>query len=256
MSKLNELWNAAKNDPGKAAKVLGIKLLRPIGSRDYRKFIVLTKSRCGSNLLLSYLNSHPNVYTEGEVFWKLKGRPYEDILNKSFGKQPAYIKAKGFKIFYYHPLDHADSGVWKDLAKMPDLHVIHLQRKNILRGFVSRKIAEQNAAWMSTHKSQNATKQVRFEADELQHLFEQTQQRVDDGDTLFENHPKISIYYENLVSDPKVYQSVLEFLDVPYVAPKSVLKRQNPEPLKALLENFEELKTAFADSRWSHLFDM
>mgnify|MGYP006437466411 CR=1 FL=1 len=38
---------------------------------NFTKFIVLSRSRTGSNLLISMLNSHPNISAEGEKFSRL-----------------------------------------------------------------------------------------------------------------------------------------------------------------------------------------
>ena len=49
-------------------------LLAPFGHEDYVPFIVLTRSRTGSNLLVSFLNGHPDIFCEGEIFARMAGR--------------------------------------------------------------------------------------------------------------------------------------------------------------------------------------
>ncbi|WP_280564143.1 hypothetical protein [Chromohalobacter sp. 48-RD10] len=101
---VNIVTKAFRN-PKKAIRVVRYKGASVIGDNRYRKFIVLTRSRTGSNLLVSLLNSHPNISADGEIFSKLNGRDYKRIISNAFSRQPRYIKAKGFKIFYYHPQD-------------------------------------------------------------------------------------------------------------------------------------------------------
>ena len=256
MSKFSDLLQASKKDPKKALKVASIKALSPLGSNNYVKFIVLTKARSGSNLLLSFLNSHPNVYSEGEVFWKLEGRPYKSILEKSWGKQPGYIKAKGFKIFYFHPLDAEECDIWGDLEAMKDVKVIHLQRKNTLKSLISMKIALQSEEWMSTHSNKNKPpkKAVHIPEQELRDLLEKTDLRIEQGNERFKDHDLINVFYEDFVKDTEEYFRILDFLEVERIPPKTVLKRQYPESMYELVENYGELKSAFADSKWSHMF--
>jgi hypothetical protein len=94
---------------------LGVKA----GHTNYVKFIVLSRSRVGSNLLRSLLNDHPAVEAFGEVFrsrdsldWDHIGHlqsgkllplfqkdPVTFLGNKLFRKYPAGTAAVGFKIF-------------------------------------------------------------------------------------------------------------------------------------------------------------
>ena len=128
-------------DPRKAVSVVAHRLLAPIGHGRYQRFVVLSRSRTGSNMLIQSLNSHRNIAADYEIFGKLNGESEKEILDRSFGKQPFYIKAKGFKIFYYHPIDAEGSPIWDMLLSVKDLRVIHLQRRNILHVLVSSKVA-------------------------------------------------------------------------------------------------------------------
>ena len=88
-------------------------------------------------MLMSFLNSHPNVRMEGELFATLNDRAPAQALEAAFSPPPAYVKAQGFKLFYYHPTDASDRRLWTALTALPDLHVIHLKRRNILPTLVS-----------------------------------------------------------------------------------------------------------------------
>ena len=134
-------------DPKKAVKVSSCKLLATFGHNKFRRFIVLGRSRVGSNLLLSFLNSHPGVYVEGEIIKRLHGRDHKDILAKTFSKQAFFVQAKGCKILYYHPNDDECSDALNDLASMDDLYIIHLKRRNILRTLVSNKFGIMSGKW-------------------------------------------------------------------------------------------------------------
>ena len=77
--------------------------LEILKSRGIKPFFVLTRSRTGSNMLISFLNSHPNIKAHYEIFRTLEGKNYNDIFNETFSKYDEGTKAIGFKIFYYHP---------------------------------------------------------------------------------------------------------------------------------------------------------
>lgn len=224
---------------------------------SFNHFIVLSRSRTGSNMLISFLNSHPNIRAGGEVYKRLKRQSYDEIFAKAFAKPPPHIQAKGFKIFYYHPLDDDSGNIWKHLIEMDNLRVIHLKRQNILRTLISRKIAGYRDLWYDKVEQQNMAddKAVAFTPEELRCGFEQTRQWEAWGDKKFANHPLISVYYEELANAPEAaFREVTNFLGVGNASPKTTLKKQNPESLRDLLSNYDELKSAFSGTQWQEFF--
>ena len=251
--------NKAIGNPKETFKKLSIKLFCNFGSLNYRRFIVLTRSRTGSTMLISFLNSHPNIHAEGEIFRKLNGRNYKDILVKTFARQPCYIKAKGFKIFYFHPIDDDSNNIWDELISLDDLWIIHLKRRNILRTIVSRKIASAQEVWATRsakRHSASRNKAVSFTIGELEQGFKKTRDAEVKGDKEFSKHPLATVYYEDLVDNPEgEFGKVTEFLGVKCAPPKTHLKKQNPESLKVLIKNYDELKSAFSGTEWQEFFD-
>jgi LPS sulfotransferase NodH len=224
---------------------------------NYKRFIVLARSRVGSNLLISYLNSHPNIAAENEIFQRLNGNNCSDILLNLFSKQPLYIRARGFKIFYYHPIDDDSHEIWDLLVNIKDLHVIHLKRRNILRTLISRKLAEIQGAWVrTTSNNVDHHKSVEFDKEELEGLFRQTRLWESNGESKFRNHPFVTIYYEDLVNElESAMGKVYSFLGLRYVQPKTFMKKQNPETLHELVKNYKQMKRAFHGTEWQEFFE-
>jgi LPS sulfotransferase NodH len=254
---LNFIINIIRQ-PHKAFKAFNYRLLSALGHSDYNHFFVLSRSRTGSTMLITFLNSHPNIHAGWEVFHNLNGRNIKDVLVKVFGKEPYYIKAKGFKIFYYHPEDDDSNDIWNTLMDMDNLRVIHLKRRNILRTLISRKIAGIQDVWLVTSSDRNTSKNkaVCFTVKELEEGFEQTRKWETCGDEMFKNHPQVSVYYEDLVNDPEsTFGIITDFLGVPYIQPKTNLKKQNPERLRNLVINYDDLKPAFYETEWQPFFE-
>lgn len=251
--------NRTIRNPRETFKKLSINVLRSFGHSDYRRFMILSRTRTGSTMLLSFLNSHPNIYAEGEIFRALNGRSYKYILDKVYSTHPSYIKAKGFKIFYTDPMDDDSNEVWDDLTGMDDLYVIHLKRRNILRTILSRKIAATQgvwATWSRKERNSDINKMVSFTVEELEFSFKQTRDAEIKGDLDFCEHPLITAYYEDLVADTEnEFGKVTDFLGVEYVPPKTNLRKQNPESLRDLIVNYDELKSAFSGTGWHDFFD-
>lgn len=248
-------------NPQRAAQVITERMLCSIGQTRYRRFIILSRARTGSNLLLSFLNSHPNVRAEGEIFEKLQGKSYQHRLNACFTRQPYFVKAKGFKIFYYHPQDDHSCGIWEELVRKDDLCVIHLKRNNILKTLLSLKIAKMTDQWTekgggSRSRSSERAAAASFTREELAAGFEQTRDWESKGDEMFRSHPLISVQYDDLAENPvETFRSVSEFLGVPVIAPKTSLKKQSKGGLREAISNYDELKTHFANTQWSSFFE-
>ena len=253
------MFQKAIQNPYQVLKALKFRALNTFGHSDFRRFIVLSRSRTGSKLLISYLKSHPNIFAKGEIFRKLNGRNYEDILAKVFARQWYKTRAKGFKIFYYHPNDDQTPDLWDDLMNMENLHVIHLKRLNVLRTLVSRKIAESQDLWEISDSmvldSQN-NKRVCMTVQELSNGFQRTRTWERTGDEMFGKHPLLTVHYEDLVESPEAnFREISDFLGVRYVQPQTSLRKQNPEKLSDLLANYDELKDAFTGTEWQPFFE-
>lgn len=249
----------ALRNPAKAASSLTKMTLKGVGHRNYKHFIVLTRSRTGSNMLSSLLNNHPNINVQGEIFRRLNGQNYKDVLASGFPKQPFYIKANGFKIFYYHPQDDPSSDIWNDLVKMQNLHIIQLKRRNVLRSLISSKIAANKKFWMSTESTDTvklSERIVTLTEEELRDGFEYTKRRINKAEQMFCSHPFLTLFYEDLLDDIESnLRDTCKFLGVRYRPLKTPLKRQNPESMRDLVINYEELKSAFQGTEWESYFE-
>lgn len=245
--------------PGRALGSLRFQLLSALGHRNFTRFIILSRSRTGSNLLLSLLNSHPNVIAEWEIFAQLNGQSHREILARAYGRQPRRVRAKGFKFFYYHPLDDESGTLWTDLVADEAIRVLHLKRRNILRTLISRKIAGQQDVWASTADKAVATpprKAVSFTVEELVKGFAETRAWEQKGDRDFRHHPLLTVAYEDLTGAPaETLAQSQAFLGLPPVALTTDMKKQNPERLTDLVTNYAELKQAFAGSEWQAFFE-
>ena len=247
--------------PRKAAYLASYSALSIVGHRDFVRFIVLARSRTGSNLVISSLNSHPQVRCDGEILNKLNGRRFEKVLSHTFGKQPSFIRARGFKIFYYHPQDDPTCRLWDTLESMRDLHVIHLKRTNILRTIISRKIAARKGAWTSLSEQRHkqvgkAQLKVTFTVQELREGFQQTRSWEENWDERFKHHAHLNISYEDITQRrAEQFQAMFSFLGVSPRETVSDLQRQNPQDMRSLVDNYDELKIAFADTKWARFFE-
>jgi LPS sulfotransferase NodH len=245
--------------PRRALQSLRFRLLSAVRHEDFTRFIVLSRSRTGSNMLISLLNSHPAIIAEGEILARLQGRDGSQVVTQAYAKQPLYVKAKGFKVFYYHPLDSESDDLWEELTADDRIRVIHLKRRNILRTLVSRKIALMKDAWIATSEARMKVaggKAAEFTTSELEQGFRRTRDWETAGDARFQGHPLLSVYYEDLIREPDgTLAQVLDFLGLQYAPLATEMRMQNAERLTDLVTNYGELKAAFAGTEWQAFFE-
>jgi len=245
-------------DPARGLRALARRAPRFLGHQDYVPFIVLSRSRTGSNLLVSFLNSHPHAYADGEIMGRLGTQDPRRAVDEAFGRQARYIRAKGFKLFYYHPVDQDPRDLGAVLLGIEDLRVIHLRRRNVLRTLTSRRIAEARDQWTSIETTAGSSPQpasVVFDPDELRQQFEQTCRWELEAQRDFAGHPVHDLIYEDLVEDPVGrFRGVTDFLGLAPCVPDTPFHRQNPQPLSQLIDNYEDLRNSFRGSPWQEFF--
>src|SRR5690606_35781020 len=100
--------------------------------------------RVGSTLLLSYLNSHPQVIVKDEIVRERRNdQPDKNILEylaaNVYSRYNRQIRAVGFKYFYEHQEDEA--ALLEHLMSNREIKIIHLKRGNFLNAYVSNLIA-------------------------------------------------------------------------------------------------------------------
>lgn len=226
---------------------------------DYRKFIVLGRSRTGSNLVVSALNSHPSIECSGEVFAQLEGRTHDEVLSSVFCPKPDSIAAVGLKIFYYHPLDDKSGDLWGTLKGTENLTVIHLKRRNVLRTLVSLKIAYKTKVWEGKHSDQPIPvdeRRVEFTDVELLEGFRKTKLWEQEFDDYFADSDLMQICYEDFADKPEEnLQNLCERFGVEPGTLATDMRRQNPESLSSLIRNYDELKEWFLPMGWSEYFE-
>lgn len=244
---------------------------------DYVRFIILGRSRVGSNFLRSLLNSHSQVKIFGEIFrnsdaidWDMDGyqttpaqlklyqtEPVEFYERHVFHRQPKSTAAVGFKIFYYHaPENTVFSKIWPHMLAQTSLRVIHLKRRNILQTHLSRKRAVMTDSWVNTDGKKEKSQPIMLDYDELLSDFEQTRRWENEFDTRFAQHPLFNLSYEDLSADPASVVSKLQaFLSLESQPLTAKTHKQSSMRLSAEIINFTELKKRFSGSPWESFFE-
>jgi len=244
--------------------------------QDYVPFVVVGRSRTGSNFLRGLLGSHPQVIILGEILknpaaieWGTE-RPTApaqaaDVYRQDpvafletyvFSEQPLAVRALGFKLFYYHARAEPWARIWPHLQTRPGLHVIHLKRRNILRTHLSRAQAERSDRWVNASGQPEDYRPIELDYSACLRDFEQTRTWEAAADEYFDGQAMLKIYYEDLVEATQRQVDRLEmFLGLPRRTLVPQTHRQARLPLAQAIANYPELQRRFRGSPWEAFFE-
>lgn len=225
-----------------------------LGNYSYQKFVIITRSRTGSNYLVSLINSHNDIDVYKTIFRTLEKKTTKQIWSQTFAKKRK-VNAVGFKLFYYHPEDSSDKSIWNYLIEDKSIKIIHLTRDNILRTHISRLIAGKNQLWVNdSGKDVNlADRKVKVNIDEFLQDVEVTTKYQYEVEEKFSNHDLIHIRYEDLIQNKSTKMSeIFAFLSVKPLKTTSDLTKQNSESISEIVSNFDELsqKLKYSELEW------
>ena len=112
------------------------------------------------------------------------------------------------------------------------------------------KAGKAEPAWKSEREP------VSFTADECRFYFDWSERTGAEYDEALKANPVLALSYEELVGDRRrALGEVQRFLDVPREGLFLTTRQQNPEPLRELLANYDELRAEFQGTRYADFFD-
>jgi LPS sulfotransferase NodH len=247
------------------------------GRTDYRRFVIVGLARTGSTLLVNLLNAHSGVLAFGELFrspdaigWDV--RPFVGYQNPTllaryrsdpnkfleaevFRRWPRRYEAVGFKLFYYHARQRRFSEVWDHLRADRDIRIVHIRRQNILKQYLSLKIAHATDVWSVTTTPLHEPAAIRLDAEECCRHFEFVREAEAACARFFGHNHVLDIFYEDLTEDEdRAVRRVQNFLGIRREKLTATLVRQRKATLPRAIANFEELKGAFIGTSWEPFF--
>ena len=209
-------------------------------------FLVLAAGRSGTTLLVDELNRRwDDVRSLREAFNAntREGHTFEETLGRVYFADSGH-RFVGCKVFRGHV---TDSELRRILA-LPGMRVIILRRTNVLRKYVSLQIAIRDDQWHASRSDEVLRAEERAVDVDLASFLRYravTDHAYDRFDQAVRGLPVLRITYEELSADlDGTLRRVGTFLGAgdPDIEPTPHLVRQNPEPLRVLIRNYDELR--------------
>ena len=235
--------------------------------------IILTTQRTGSTFLVDCLRSHPAIECSGEI---LNGQP--DLMGPSYrgpfrdvvkaanmirrgAWYPPYRLGQFYKggtrqvrIFKAMYNQLARPFALKYLQSKPELRVIHLRRQNLLKVHVSALLMNKRRNVQATAPTEAIW--IHVDPERAISGMRKARAEYEKYDDAFESQRRLHLNYEDLIDgqnlQAEIARRICDFLGVKFVPMKSKLVKLNPESLREMVTNYDELanavsKTEFAD---------
>ncbi|XP_058094481.1 uncharacterized protein LOC131240346 isoform X1 [Magnolia sinica] len=238
-----------------------------------RLFAILSMQRSGSGWFETFLNSHLNVSSNGEIFSVMERRnnissvlnTLEKVYNLDWFSSAAKNEcsaAVGFKwmlnqgVLDYHK-EIVEYFNWRGVS------AIFLLRKNLLRRAISimANSYDRDAKLLNgTHKShvhsQTEAKVLAqykpvINVTLLLPDLERAEEMAVNGLEYFKSTRHIIVYYEDLVSNRTKLMDVQEFLRLPQRSLHSHQVKIHTKPLSQLVANWDDVYKALKDTKYS-----
>lgn len=194
---------------------------------SFEKFVIICSARTGSTLLHTYLNSHPNILSYGEI---LRERNTKDIATnlredifKSHGKN---VRAVGLKCFLSYRDDARFSDQYFEILADASIKIIVLRREDAKEQLMSLQLAKATGEWSFARQANRPSLEV-GEGD-LEEFTSKLDQQYTKIRADLQHHQTFTMSYEQLTSNPAETLFALQnFLNVVPRKLYSVLRKQS-----------------------------
>lgn len=214
-------------------------------------FVILCRSRTGSNWLGSLLNSHPEILCLGEIFRpKCWIRRYLQLIAIYVVRIIKPRTRVGFKLFYYHKIFGMTLEEGWSALRGRDVAVVHLIRRDLLSVICSRERALKSNNWFtkSEHDLRRSLDPIELDVDKVKKEIKETLEFIHSARQWFQTGRYIEVSYEDLVEDSGTQlDRIQSFLGVCSTSLESRLVKQRVKPIFEDIQNFNEVIEAIEE---------
>lgn len=216
------------------------------------KFIVITSPRCGTHMLKTILEKHPEIDMRGEIFNFSNVDGYESFTHAYENLCYGNNISNGFLLHR----TQSNKELY-DLIEKDDVKIISLTRENVIERYVSYKFAQKNKKWqMYKNTNETTVGKIVFDVNDFKENFEIYQNTIKESEGYIKGKDVVELTYEQIINDHQ--NSMLKIYDLlgvkPYYIPTSTRKSERRN-FKDSIENYSELESFCKENGMLHLLN-
>lgn len=219
--------------------------------RPKTKFVILGQQRSGSTLLVSLLDSHPDICCLGELLYYRRISPFAYLKSlESISERKAF----GFKLMPNHIGYQGRTDANRFMLELNDAgyRVVKLSRRNLFHSAISMLYAQKRKKY---HYNQTEILQGLPRLELNPALVAKTvawfEEMAELQDAITRDIPHLALTYEDHLLEPSVQQTTVEkvtdFLELPHVRLRSDLARITSKDYSDYVLNMEEIREALKE---------
>ncbi|MGH8249943.1 MAG: hypothetical protein ACREVI_04475 [Steroidobacteraceae bacterium] len=226
------------------------------GTRHYSRVVIVTRSRSGSNLLCSFLESHPRAFVWREIFRRPHYFTPKLTQRLVGGRYLRRFRVVAYKVFYYHrvPEDY-----WERLISDDRIRIIHLIRTNFLETYVSLKQASASRKWESFDTDSSPSPEhstIHLNIADMMAFLNQNRNLIESFSERSRGRKNLlTLTFDQLASGEawQLVSSLLEGDLDPSLYGVARNTRQGSSKLRDRISNLAEVEQALEESQWRYL---
>ncbi len=234
--------------------------------RNKTKFFIIGLGRSGSNLMVSLLNSHPEIHCDWEIL-------NQDYLNKKpihkrkiiqwFPRQYINYRCKnspkpvyGFKMLYYQYLERE-----KQLKSLfcSEWKMIHIKRKNVFQQAISDMVARQTGVYLQTVSRKQPDDMIRLDPGALLTYIGHILHNGAHLENALANMDHCAVVYEDDLIKPELWEKscsrIFRYLNIDPAPVSTITERISKRPYASVIENYDSLVSEVKNSSYAYLLD-
>lgn len=230
------------------------------------RFVLISHGRAGTNALGRALGENRDVDLSGEMFHPdhaerqpVRGAPNDGTIpGDELVEQHLFGRAAhpvcGFKLFYFHARDTpGEFRVWPWLLANPDVRVLLVVRRNLLKAFASEQRARQTGSWFpQPGRPVPPPKPIVLEtAQALRYVFTMDAYR-NWAHRVFADRPLLEVTYEDMAENfEREVGRTATFLGLTPHKPRTVFTAREAPISPASVANYKALSDVFSRTIYS-----
>ncbi len=180
----------------------------------------------------------------------------EDFIfhSKEYNPHPEFLKRTTkvldlMNIIGHHLVENRSQIFWNHIISDTSISIIHLQRRNYLRTYISLIKALRTDQWTG-QKKQSEYSPLELNIEDCAYFFEHLEKKEQYYSDIFQFHRAIDIFYEDLIQNPIAeIKKIAKFLKIA-VSNLSNPPYRNSVTLTDQIMNLDELTSHFKHTKW------
>jgi LPS sulfotransferase NodH len=222
-----------------------------------RRFVILTSGRAGSELLISLLDSHPEIACDGEILQLRRVAPWALIESRAALAGLGRARAYGFKLLRSHLLVQGRADPAEQLLELHrrGFALITLERRDMLQQAISHLISPR-VGYHHRRGEEPPFERQRVDPMAVIAMLVALEDLNTFAREALAGVERLSLVYEDDLIDPerqrRAVARICERLAIEPRPVSSELVKVTPSRTRELLSNYEELERALAGTRFAH----